>query len=329
MLSFFRNHRTLAVLLVVLSLPVVLYPRFNRQDIKLIQPLVGTRPGEVQIDMRCYLNFVEYFRGRQPLESVSPPFSYRPLVPFLAARLPFDPFLSFNLVNVMAICLTPLILFLSVRRMGFPFEHGILGCLLYTCSFPVMYYGPSGYVDATAMLVLSLMVMVRLYEKDYWLPLLFLLGGVARETVIVAVPFLVVDLWIKQRRRLSGFVCLSAGLIAYLVAIGWARYTFGTGGRFVWTPGGVFLAQNLFRAKAYISFMLAFGIPGALASLFLVRYFRKDEDRLAIPLIVGMGSGLTLFVYSFLAAYADGRFIWTAYPFMIGLTLYYLKAPEA
>ncbi len=80
---FLRNHRVLAVLLVAIGLACTLYPRFNRQDPSFIQPLVGTGRGEVQIDMKHYLNLVGYFRGTQALESVAPPFAYRPLVPWM------------------------------------------------------------------------------------------------------------------------------------------------------------------------------------------------------------------------------------------------------
>ncbi|MEI6167582.1 MAG: hypothetical protein WCS52_10330 [bacterium] len=329
MLAFFKLHKTLAVTLVVMSLPLVLYPRFNRQDVQLIQPLIGTRAGEVQIDMKCYLNFVNYFRGQLPLESVTPPFSYRPLVPYLASRLPFDPFLSFNLVNVLALCLTPPVIFFMFRKMGFAFEYGIAACLLYTLSFPVFYYGPSGYIDATAMLIMFLMISSRVYEQDYWLPLWCGIGGLTKETVIVVFPYLLVDMLVRQRPIRSNLAFWGLGLAAYLGAVCWARTAFGAGVPFVWKPAGVFLGQNLYRLKTYISFMLAFGLPGIFATWYIIRHFRTRFDRNAIPLIVGMFSGLSLFGYSFLSAYADGRFVWTAYPFMIGLSLYYFKGKAA
>jgi len=315
----------MAVLIVVLSLPLILYPRFNRQDIGLIQPLVGTPRGDVQIDMKYYLKFTQYFKGQQSLESIAPPFSYRPLVPYLASRLPFNSFLSFNLVNVLAVCLTTLALFFMYRRMGFAFEYGILGSLLSTLSFPVMYYGPSGYVDATAVLVLVLIVMTRVYEKDYLLPFLCFIGGVTKETVIVVFPFLLVDICLGRNKRRSGFVFWIVGLMAYFTAVYWARITFGSGDQFVWMPGGAFLAKNLCRAKTYISFILAFGLPGLFASLYILKHSWKRHARSAIPLMVGMLSGLALFGYSLLSAYADGRFVWTAYPFMVGLSLHYFK----
>lgn len=326
MLAFFRDHRAVAVLIVVLSLPLVLAPRFNRQDLGIVQPLIGTPKGEVQIDMRNYLNLTRYFRGELSLDSVAAPFAYRPLVPFLAARLPFDPFLSFNLVNVAAIGITPLIVFLTVRRLGFPFEYGILGGLLYLWSFPVMYYGPSGYVDATAMLILFLMVMARAYQKDAWLPLLGIMGGLAKETVVVVFPFLVADLWRRRRKRSSGSIYLILTLFSYWGAIHWVRARCGVDSQFVWLPDTVFLSQNLYRIKAYASPLLAFGIPGWLALSYLIKHFRMDRDRMAIPMVVGMFSGLALFAYSFLAAYSDGRFVWTAYPFMIVLALCHIRA---
>jgi len=322
---FIRNHRVLAVLLVVVGLACTLYPRFNRQDPPFIQPLVGTGRGEVQIDMKHYLNLVGYFRGTQALETVAPPFAYRPLVPYLASRLPWDPLLSFNLVNVAAISLTLPVIFFMFGRMGFAFEYRIIGCLLYAVSFPVFYYGPSGYLDATAMLIIFLIVMSRIVEWDFLLPLWGVAGGLTKETVVMVFPFLLAHMWIQPRQKVSGYVWLALGMLAYAGAVHGARVAFGSGLPFAWNPEGVFIAKNLVRVKTYVSFVLAFGLPGWFASKYLFKVLRKDVDRTLVPWMIGMASGLALFGYSFVSAYADGRFVWTAYPFMIGLSLQYFR----
>ena len=322
-----KNH-LIAILILIISIPIVLFPRFNRNDISIIRPFVGTAEGELSPDMQEYNKFTEYFRGHEALTSIDPPYSYRPLVPFLASILPFDAFLSFNLVNIGAICLSIIIFWLALKKLNFNFEYRIVGVLLSLVSFPVLYYGPSGYIDAFSVMILYLIFYLRVSGKDNLIPIFMIMGAVVKETVIIIVPFLLVDIYFRtdKRERLVKYLYVCTGVFLYLVTTYFVRKEYGTGNQYLWVPEGSAFWNNIIRPKTYLSFLLAFGIPGILSLIYLIKYFKYKIDTEKYSLIIGTLCGLGLFCYAVISAYSDGRFVWTAYPFMIPLALYYFKS---
>ena len=80
-IHWFETHRLLSILLVITSLALVLSLRFNRNDVGIIKSFSGLKAGELSPDTHNYLNFVEYFKHNMSLDSVSAPFSFRPLTP--------------------------------------------------------------------------------------------------------------------------------------------------------------------------------------------------------------------------------------------------------
>ena len=122
LLDFFKNNKIIAILILLVSIPIVLYPRFDMQDISLVKPFVGVPKGELTPDQRNYLHFVEYFRGEMPLDSCHAPYSFRPLVPFTASLLPFKPMTSIKIVNTFSVILTVIFIFLTLKRLHFDFE---------------------------------------------------------------------------------------------------------------------------------------------------------------------------------------------------------------
>ena len=74
-------------ILLFLALVVVCLPRFNRND-----RLLGGIPGRAgDNDSAHYVAMTEVYRGDRPVLSPEAPFTYRPLVPFVASLLPLNP----------------------------------------------------------------------------------------------------------------------------------------------------------------------------------------------------------------------------------------------
>ena len=77
---------------------------------------------------------------------------------------------------------------------------------------------------------------------------------------------------------------------------------------------------NATRSRSWLSFLLTFGVPGALALGVLL-----DRRRFPLadigPLLTGLAMSLLLFAYAMLTAWADGRFAWAGYPFTIPLAM--------
>jgi hypothetical protein len=295
------------------------------------------------------MHFVEYFRGETALDSCHAPFSFRPLVPFTASLLSFKPMTSINIVNSFSIILAVIFIWFTLKKLGFAFEYRIIGGLLFTISFPTLYYSTTGYIDATATMFLFAIVFTRVKGADWALIPLMILAALTKETSIVLFPFLLLHLYLssqkgeakfrlriffdmlrlpesKENRRSYYLIWLSLPL--YFAAVIYARKTFGgfgDGSGFVWFPNSENLADNVYRAKTYISFIISLGFPGLLAGLYILKNLKSEKNIIIFAFTIAISFSLLLWVYSYFSAYADGRFIWTAYPFMIPLAVRYLS----
>jgi hypothetical protein len=336
LIVWFERHKKISILIVLASIVIAVYPRFNRHDIAIIRPFVGLKAGEVSPDIKNYVNFTEYFKGKLPLDSTSVPYSYRPLVPFLASLLPTDSLLGIVIINIAALLLSVLSIFFILKKEHFSFGLRTIGCLLYIFSFPVFYYVSAGYIDSSALCIICLVVLAAVYKKYLALPVIFLVGALVKEVIIIALPFALIYYY-QQREKKSEDVKIVFTVILsitfFLVAYYYSRATFAVVSNFMWLPGLSSIQQNIFRAKTYLSFTLSFGVVGILAVMQIIADFKEFtssgkhsiniflKEYPSLPYVTGIIASLALYCYSFVAAYADGRFIWTAYPFMIPLAV--------
>jgi hypothetical protein len=192
-------------------------------------------------------------------------------------------------------------------------------------------------------------VFTRVKGADWALIPLMILAALTKETSIVLFPFLLLHLYLssqkgetkfrlriffdmlrlpesKENRRSYYLIWLSLPL--YFAAVIYARKTFGgfgDGSGFVWFPNSENLADNVYRAKTYISFIISLGFPGLLAGLYILKNLKSEKNIIIFAFTIAISFSLLLWVYSYFSAYADGRFIWTAYPFMIPLAVRYLS----
>lgn len=341
-LKFFKTHKLIAILILIMSIPLALFPRFNKQDIGIIKQFTGLKQHELNIDMRYYRNMTEYFKGNMPFDSLYKPFAYRPLVPYLASKLPFSSMTSINVVNTIAIVISVFLCFLILSKLGFDFEYKILGGLFFTISFPTVYYGASGFIDSFSIFLIFALIAARIYSKDFLIPFIMIFGAFTKETLVIIFPFLILHLIFENQKsvKISDFLSLSFfknkairnGLILYVlsfilfcIGILIARKTYGSGKEYLWYPNIACLKDNLFRLKTYISFLLSFGIVGYYCIFYIFKNLRNDSRTIYMAFFIGFCLGILLWMYSYVSAYSDGRFIWTCYPFAIPLVLRFLK----
>lgn len=311
----------------VLSLILVLVcvPRFNRQDLGFLGALTsgGATATEEKGDAEFYETYVQVFRGEASRDALTTPFSYRPLVPLLAAPLPFGAMTALNLVNLVGLEIGMLFLFLILRRLGGSDPLALLGCALYAVSFPVFYYGSVGIVDPVLVGFVTAGTYCILADRLRWLVAVSLLGVLCKETVVVLLAPLFVHLW---RARALGFVAAlvltgALGLGMAAVEVGVRLQVPGTAGH-GWPMSLASLLENLQRPRAVLSFLLGLGVPGAAALLFAAGRASEVVRRPELAtLAAGFLATLALSFYAMLAAYADGRFIWLSYPFSIPLAM--------
>lgn len=330
-LNFMTNKTTriISVAVLVIALALTCFPRFDRQDIGPIKTFAGKIDGEQSYgDAVYYMSYVEYFRGNAPLSDVDLPFRYRPLIPLVASLLPIEsPMTALNIVNLFALYVTLLILFLFLRHIGFDFGLAIVGCFMYAISFPVFYMSTTGYLEACAMCMLACGVYA-IFRKNWLVAALVIAAGAfVKETIALLIPVAIVYLWMVEQNRSRILPISLLMVLAFAVSTIAVKWIFKDAGDFYWMPSISTLVDNL-RFRAVASLLLSLGIPGLISIVFFARYrsmSRGVESQLLMPILAGIVFTLLLVLYSMLTAYTDGRFIWPMTLFTIPLALWVIR----
>ncbi len=308
----------LAVLLVL-----VCAPRFNRQERPTLKAVTTHELGDAAV----YMAYVRHFRGEDQGENLYAPFTYRPLVPLLAAGLPFEPMTAINLVNIAALFVALFALLQILVHLGFGIRAAALGGLAFVLSFPTFYYGAIGYVDSGILCLLSLGVWAVLRDKLLGTILVLCLGASCKETIILLLPVIAARCF-----RIGGgkrFVSLPAfaGMTVGTLVLLWLARLFAPGPPdFVWVPSMEWFLGNLARPRTLISLGLSLSYPGLFALLFLFLYRRRILECPALrALSVGFVATVVLSIFALFGTHGDGRLIWLSYPFSIPLALEYFR----
>lgn len=332
LLNLFEQRRVFSIAILSLLFVLILFPRFNRNDIPILRPFVGLAPGELSLDQQNYYNFTEYFKSQNTIESVSTPYSYRPLLPFISSLLPFDSLLSISIVSILSLIVSMWASWLTIKKLGFAQCYSILSLFLFVLSFPLFYYGSGGYLEPFSNMIIYLIVLATVYNNTTGVVLLFIIGAATKETTIIALPFVLLYALVNNKKnKTSKMKALLITIIIFAVFIATnliIRKQFGVSADYVWTPAYHTIMENITRPKTYLSFILSFGLPGLFSTLLIGRLL-KSKNTLSLinqsPYILGGLSAILISFYSVIAAYADGRFVWTGYPFFIILSAVYLK----
>lgn len=328
MLKFIKEeNKNIIFLILFISLILVCLPRFDRADRGPVKQFVGNDElyEGLPIDILIYTKYITYFRTGNGADQINPPYSYRVLVPFLASQLPYSPMTSLNLINLIFLLIGLIFLYKILKISGVRFDFRIVGCLLYIFSFPMFYYATSGYIDGSFVGLEITVIYFILSRNIIAVFILIFLGCLLSEKIVILLPFMIAFLY-REKISLNSSLLLTIGflLIYFAVAIAVRKLAPSQTQGYVWLPGELFLMQNIFRPKAYLSFIITLGIPGILA---IISYFKFSAEKVKTYsyFYIGFMTSIALYIYSFFSAWADGRTIWTIYPFAIPLTVLYLQ----
>ncbi len=308
------------LIFLIVSIIIITIPRFNWGELGLLRAFEGGKP----FDVEQYIKYTEYFSGNTGIASqLEGPFSYRPLVPFLASLLPFEAETSLNLINLTALILT---IFVVVKLLSlFQFNQRLIfyGGLLFVFSFPVFYYGTSGYIDSVLIFFMMSSTYFLLSRKPLFFLLFFVLGITVKETMIIMIPVAAVFLLIEKDFAMKKKLIYFSTIVAVYLLETYLLRNFTPGqATYFWMPREEVLIKNLTRVKTYLSIGLTFGIAGLGALLFFKnRKCRERMNNIKYVLLTGLVFSLAVSFFSVFSAYADGRHIWTSYPFTIPLAI--------
>ena len=307
-----------------MALVAVLAVRFNRND------YFFANPGP--FDSKNYISFIRYFRG-EPFDvtHIGNSIRWRPLGPWLASWLPFEPMTALNVLNTIMLGLAVWSLSTLLKQLQIPSKERWIGIYLFVFSFPMLYYGSIGYVDPVLLGFVSFAVLA-LYQ-DRWLLLVscFVLATLVKEGSIILLP--VIATYLYYRKPFWQTACITIGLLVIYVGLEWAmrQYMPNPSGRVnaqIWKSSWGFVFYNTTRWKWWVGLMLT-----ALPLLYLLIRFRynlltvKANRVILLPLVVGVLAAGSTWIYQLFSSYSDGRPLWTMYPFLIPLivVLYYKK----
>ena len=312
-------------IILIISLIVVTIPRFNWGGMGPLKSFVGGKP----FDIEQYETYTKYFSGEKEKGSeMEGPFAYRPFVPFLASFLPFEALTSINLINLLFLIITLYPLVGLLKHFKLEGNYLLLGEVLFVFSFPVFYYGTSGYIDSVLIAFIMMGTYLLLNKKLFLFFLTFVIGMSVKETIIILIPVFAVYLFflknVSLRKKIMLFLSL---IIIYGMGMFFLRRFTPGAESYIWYPSFDIFFSNLARSKTYLSIFLTFGLPGIGALSCIYKFLRnKVGFTQEAVLITGLLISMLISFFSLFAAYADGRHIWTSYPFTIPLAIIYLKS---
>lgn len=321
------NMNKIYLKLIILSIIIVLIGmiRFNRNDIGISNMTVPEASYDKlkSNDAIRYINMTEYYRGEASPDILSPPYTTRVLIPLAASVLPFAPDTSINIINLILTIASLIVLYKILKYLNLPDGTITLGLLIFTFSFPVFYNTTTTYVDASFVLFVYLALYFMLKEKFNLLLMVFILGSMAKEAMIIIIPVYFLSEIFKRRKISSVLVYCYFLCMAYSLTRVVLMYVKPNNLSYLPLPSMDFFMNNISRPRTYISFVLSFGISG-FASLFFLVVFRKNFKALLSQYGIffsGIAVSIAYSIYAVLSAYADSRYIWTSVPFSIPFML--------
>ncbi|MFM2134330.1 MAG: hypothetical protein RL156_1611 [Bacteroidota bacterium] len=331
-----ESTKTFYVTKIALCAVVVLValPRFDMNDtgiaVATLDEIVRDSSGAPVMtsspDVRQYISMVQSFRGEKPLQSPEAPFAYRWLMPYLASLIPLPAITALDVLNLAVLVICVLLTDMLLLHQGMARHERLIGMAMFTVSFPVFYYGATGRIDTGGLALTLLICAAHAARKPLLLWSAIFLAPFAKETTIVAIVMCISMELLEGR---EGARWQSIIMIALFIAGTYVTRSFlQSGTTYLWIPSVKDTITNLLRPRAYISSILAFGVPGVLACMYFVNVKFNDWSVFVKASTLSVLACLGIWAFSFVSAYTDGRFVWIAYPFLIPLALLSLRRIE-
>ena len=263
-----------------------------------------------------YIALVAAFRGLISFGSIQAPFAYRIALPFLVSLgVPYvHPVLMFSLVNLFAMAGITFTTFQLCREFGVSDKSALFASILCTVSVPMVLYGPVVLVDALAVFVIGLIMLLIVRGGKGWHIMVFLILGVmVKETVILAGIFYV--LWCGAKKVWVLIPAVVAHLAVRYLIHGLDGLTAGVGvlhglnfmGNLVFTLGTVVLTLGI---PVYLTYRYS------MWKKYSIETDPEKREALQLPtqwLSIGLMVFWPLVVYGLFFAVFDARFLWPLY----------------
>ncbi|NWF95995.1 MAG: hypothetical protein HXY34_07605 [Candidatus Thorarchaeota archaeon] len=269
--------------------------------------LLGTLSfGWLYPDGLNYVSMIEYLRGHTTTWPHAP-FSYRVLVPLIAAPIPLSAETAMGVVNVFFLTLYATVLY----RMCLDSSQSVLASTGVLCvsslTLPIRRYALAALVDASEMffLVLAVYLITNKY-RDRYVALCVLVGLLTKETVILVLVFYLLHR--PSVRTLALLVGAGVYSLAYRLVV------------FHEVSQTLVFHLSILERLNDCALHLRDGL-GPVLLLLVALYFSRNKTQTLMPQLRWMLQGLVAFaplvVLGLFFAYFDARFIWPLHMFLL------------
>lgn len=295
-------------------------PRFNQNNFSIVKKLVGNNGhlGEYSIDTQNYINIIKYMRGDDSQllnKQINQPYTYRVLPLYISSLFPFDSFTSLNFLCLLSLLVALFFQYkiLAINRINNNIK--ILASFFFTISFPVFYFGTSGFVDPFLIMLLYICLYFILTNHNSKFLIFLFLASLSKETSILLILFF----FLHNQKNSKTILNTSIAILLYIVGTYIARNVIDLPKEFIWEFDLENLIFNLTRPRAYFSYIIAYSY--FLPFIYLAYKDIKDKQNQSLFYTIVLAN--CVYIFAFFSAYPDSRLIWTAYPFTIILVSRY------
>jgi len=299
-----------------------------------IRPYVtsaGRTISPMTVDEQQYLSIVRFLDGTPAqdlhVSCLLAPFTNRPVMPWLASKLPVDEAVGLGLVNVAMTLIATWAVVFTLRAQGRSVRTTALVAALFALSWNTLMFGSGLLVDSGGVALVALCWLALASRRPWWVPALLLLSYPLKETIaLVVLGPLVAWCWNEvveaRRTRASAIALVTAALVAAAASVPiahlWAPESAAT-----WplSPSLGALVNNLLSPIGLVTFVIGVG-PLYVPALLTVRDRLRSQPlpaTLSDPAVVGVAITGVLVLWVTLAADLSSRFAWVGTPFAASL----------
>jgi hypothetical protein len=291
------------------------------------------RSRHTRFDLPGYDAHVYVAMAEHPAFFTVAPWGYRALTPWVVHAFPAPKVIrGFRLVNLVALFLASVGLYLFLRRLGMVWWAALAGMVAFSLSGPTAEVLRYGFLaePLTVLLFIGFLLAVEAGAGLPTLCLLMALGAFSKELFLVLLPLVFLEALprvgpVRSLLR-AAVVALVAVLVTWLLRGWWAPQTAGSGGSGLGDlPGAVASIAASFRGwirPLLLGGILPLGLVGAVrrvSRLYLARYGYLLLAMTALPFAAGVYTGQSQVAHFF--AGDVGRLLIYALPFWIPLAL--------
>jgi hypothetical protein len=286
-------------------------------------------------DSTHYVELASYFAGDLAKEELRTPFTYRVLVPFLAAIGPTNSLdLNFAIINILFTAGAFIVFYFYLQELLNDPSQINIGLLLLIVAFPTVNYASGVMTDAAGFFFFVLATYFFQTNRYLSFTVTLTCGVLARDAVLVLVIALIVYQLISYTRgpRYERQPWLFLAVVPPLLIYIGIRAFFSDLPSFFWNPSWRQFMFTVSRPVAWATFLLTLLPPLLFLSLAYRRQTVPTGEVLAKwsfhtqnMLVSLTAAGIALNIYSITSAALSGRFVWPFYVVLVPLAAAYFR----